>query len=194
MSTSSDAARDSTVWVTAEPLTSGAFAPFGDVLGPAGDRRPISVYGESIDLYRAGVIDADVPVEFLMSRSGVREFRVRFLERHVLLAQSFFALAGGGFIAVVAAPDAPLCDGVPAAEAIRAFLVDPGVGITLHRGTWHEPPFPLAGGQIRLTTSHAELSTGLESGLDERGEIAQGDVDKRDVTQRTGRTVRIALP
>jgi ureidoglycolate lyase len=181
--------------VTARPLDADAFAPFGSVLAPRGDRRPIDLYGGTIDVFRGGPIDADVPVEFLISRSSVREFRVNFLERHMHLAQSFFPLAGGGFIAVVARPEADLGEhGVPAVDEIHAFLVPTGCGITLHRGTWHEPPFPLGDGLIRLTTSHADLSAGLESALNERNEISTLDVDKRNITERTGVVVRIALP
>jgi len=184
-----------TVWVTARPLDTEAFAPFGRVLAAQGQRRPIDLYGGSIDVYRGGPIDADVPVEFLLSRSSVREFRVNFLERHMLLAQSFFPLAGGGFISVVAAPDATLSEhGIPAFDEIHAFLVPEACGITLHRGTWHEPPYPLGDGMIRLTTTHADLSDGLESALNERNEIAALDVDKRNVTERSGVAVRIALP
>jgi ureidoglycolate lyase len=184
-----------TVWVTARPLEAEAFERFGSVLAATGERRPIDLYGGSIDVYRGGPIDADVPVEFLLSRSSVREFRVTFLERHMLLAQSFFPLAGGGFVSVVAAPDAELSEhGIPAFDEIHAFLVPAACGITLHRGTWHEPPYPLGDGMIRLTTSHADLTHGLESALDERGEISRLDVDKRNITERSGVVVRIALP
>ncbi len=184
-----------TEWVTAKPLDADGFAPFGKVHAPRGDRRSIDLYGGSIDVYRCGPIDADVPVEFLISRSSVREFRVDFLERHMQLAQSFFPLDGGGFICVVARPDAELTeDGIPAVHEIHAFLVSMGCGITLHRGTWHEPPYPLGDGMIRLTTSHADLSAGLESVLNERNEISQLDVDKRNITERSGIVVRIALP
>ena len=184
-----------TVWVTARPLDADSFAPFGIVLAARGERRPINLYGGTIDVYRGGPIDADVPVEFLLSRSSVREFRVNFLERHMLLGQSFFPLAGGGFIVVVAAPDAPLSEhGIPALDEIHAFLVPAACGITLHRGTWHEPPFPLGEDMIRLTTTHADLSDGLESALDERREISGRDVDKRNITERSGVVVRIALP
>jgi hypothetical protein len=47
---------------------------------------------------------------------------------------------------------------------------------------------------IRLTTTHAELSDGLESTPGERNEISALDVDKRNVTERSGIIVRIALP
>ena len=165
--------------------------------GPAAERRPINLYGGTIDVYRGGPIDADVPVEFLLSRSSVREFRVDFLERHMLLGQSFFPLAGGGFIAVVAAPDAPLSEhGIPALDEIHAFLVPAACGITLHRGTWHEetavparrghdPPDDDARGPVWTASSRA---------LDERREISGLDVDKRNLTERSGVTVRIALP
>ena len=67
-------------------------------------------------------------------------------------------------------------------------------GVTIHRGTRHEPPFPLSDNQLRLTTSHADLTAGLEGGLNDKGEIAQLDVDKRDITERGGYLLRIELP
>jgi ureidoglycolate lyase len=181
--------------IKAQPLSREAFEPFGLVVAAEGERKPIDIYGKVINVFSGGLIDSDVPVEFLISRSSVREFRVRFLERHLKLAQSFFPLLGGDFISVVARPDAELDEsGIPRLEGIKAFMVPGDRGITLHRGTWHEPPFPLADNQLRLTTSHSDLTAGLESNLNDRGEIDKLDVDKRDITQRSGYVLRIDLP
>lgn len=180
--------------VTARPATPEAFAPFGKLLRAEGERRPIDIYGSSINVYRGGPIDADVPVEYLISRSSVREFRIRFLERHHKLAQSFLALQGSSFVVAVARPEARLEHDVPALDEIHAFIVPGDCVATIHRGTWHEPPYPLTDNQLRVTTSHAELTSGLEKGVDAKGDIEGLDVDKRELTPRIGVVVRIGLP
>ena len=69
--------------VTAEVLTPEAFAPFGEVLTVEGqDRLPIDLYGDRIDVFRPALIHADTPIEWLLVRSRIREFRRCFL--HVL--------------------------------------------------------------------------------------------------------------
>ena len=180
--------------VVARPATREAFAPFGTLLRAEGERRSIDMYGSTLDVFRGGPIDADVPVEFLISRSTIREFRVTFLERHHKLAQSFLALGGSSFVVAVARPDARLEHDVPALDEIHAFIVPGDCVATIHRGTWHEPPFPLVDGQIRVTTTHAELTAGLEHGIDAQGDIGGRDVDKREITSRAGAVVRIGLP
>jgi ureidoglycolate lyase len=181
--------------VRVEPISKEAFAPFGTLLAAEGDRHRIEMYGSVIDVFTAGKIDSDVPVEIFMSRSSVREFRVRFLERHMLLAQMFVPLCGTPFVAVAARPDAPEDkNGIPLLDEIRAFLVPGDKAVMIHRGTWHEPPFPLVDDSLRLTTTHAALTSGLESDLNERNEINVNDVEKRNVTERSGYELRLALP
>lgn len=184
------------VWtVKAEPLTREAFAPFGEVLGLEGlERLPIDIYGDRIDVYRPGVFESDQPVEFLLTRNRLREFRVHFLERHVELTQTFIPLAGHPFILAVAPPDCREEDGVPALDAVRAFFVPGHTAVNLRRGTWHEPPFPLVDGGLTLYTSHRALTQGLQSELDERGGIHRLDVEKRNITERSGIVLRIELP
>ena len=180
--------------VVVEQLSAEAFAPFGTVMAAEGERRSIDLYGSSIDVFTAGEIDADVPVEIFMSRSAMREFRVHFLERHMLLAQMFVPLCGTPFVVAVARPDAAEDEnGIPLVSEVRAFVVPGDTAVAIHRGTWHEPPFSLQDGSLRLTTTHAALTSGLESKLNERGEIAENDVEKRNVTERSGYVLRLAF-
>lgn len=184
-----------TLVVQVEPLTADAFAPFGDVLAAEGERRSIDLYGSTIDVFSAGRVDSDVPVDIFMSRSSIREFRVHFLERHMLLAQMFVPLCGTPFVVVTGRPDAREDEnGIPLVDELRAFFVPGDKAVTIHRGTWHEPPFPLAENSLRLTTTHAALTSGLESELNERGEINANDVEKRNVTARSGYVLRLELP
>ena len=181
--------------VKVERLTEEAFAPFGEVLAAEGQRRSIDLYGSTIDVFSAGRVDSDVEVDIFMSRSSIREFRVHFLERHMLLAQMFVPLGGTPFIVVVGRPNAEEDEnGIPLVSEIRSFFVPGDTAVTIHRGTWHEPPFPLADDSLRLTTTHAALTTGLESKLNEHGEINQNDVEKRNVTARSGYVLRLELP
>ena len=181
--------------IKAQLLTREAFTPFGDVLSAEGLLRlPIELYGDRIDVYRPALFESDQPVEFLLTRSKLRDFRVIFMERHLELTQTFIPLAGHPFIAVVARPNAREEKGIPALDEIKAFFVPGDAGVNIHRGTWHEVPLPLVEGALMLVTSHQSLTRGLESGLTERREIHKLDVEKRNISERTGLVLRVELP
>lgn len=191
--TSTDTTTD-VVTITAEPVTAEAFARFGAVLGLEGQERlPINLY-ERVDVFRPAPIHADTEIEWLLTRTGIREFRLRFLERHAKLGQAFIPLGGAPFLAVMAPADAREENGFPAFDEIRAFIVPGDRGIQINAGVWHEPPFGLVEDSLQLLTSHQDLTRGLGSALDERAEIAQLDVEKRNLTERTGKVLKITLP
>lgn len=181
--------------IKAEGLTRDAFAPFGQVLGLEGlNPLPINLYGDRIVVHRPGYFESDQPVEFLLSYHKIRPFEVIFIERHLEITQTFIPLGGHPFISVVARPNAREEDGLPAQEELHAFMVPGDSAINLHRGTWHEVPFPLMEGALMLVTSHQALTRGLESKLSERKEIYRLDVEKRNVRERTKSIFRVELP
>jgi ureidoglycolate lyase len=185
-----------TVTITAERVTREAFAPFGELISTDGIeplQRP-GFYGDGSELYVPAVLESDQPVEFLLRRSSIRDFRIRYLERHLQLTQTFIPLAGHPFIAVVARPDAREEHEIPAVDEIHAFFVPGDAGVNLHRGTWHEPPFPLVDNCLTLFTSHRALTQGLQSALNERREVDQLDVEKRNLMERAHLEALIALP
>lgn len=180
-------------YVEVEPLTPEAFAPFGDVLSVEGrERLPINLY-PGVDVFRAD-FHTNRPMEWLLTRNDVRDFRILYLERHMELTQAFISLGGKPFIQTVAAPDARLEDDVPALDEIKAFMVPGDVATNMHPGTWHEPPFGLVDGQTFLYTSHADLTAGLGADRDAKDSIGEKDVDKRNITEHAGYELRIALP
>ena len=128
--------------ITAEPLTSDSFATCGDVLAASGEPLP-HVYGDTMDVYQPGTHECDVETEFIVMRYRLREPRVLFLERHQQITQTFIPLNGNPFVLTVAPPDAPLENGLPVLDSLRAFVVPGDVGAKAHRGTWHEVPLPL---------------------------------------------------
>lgn len=178
--------------VTAEPWSPDAWRPFGEVLTRAGrERLPIDFYGDRADIYNCAM-EADEPIEYLISYLRLREMRVVYLERHVNITQAFIPIGGVPYLVAAAPADAPIVDGVPALDSVRAFVVPGDVPLQMNRGIWHEPPFPLQGEQLMLITSHQSLTRGLSQG--NRAEVSKLDVDKRNITERTGVELRIALP
>jgi ureidoglycolate lyase len=181
--------------LTAETLTAEAFAPFGQILTAEGrERLPIDTYGGGLDVFRAARIESDQPVEFLVQRSRLREFRVLFLERHVQLTQTFVPLDGQAFVFVLAPAGVREENGFPALDEVRAFIVPGGCGVHLARGTWHEAPFPLVDRSVLLATSLQALTAGLGSDFAEGLEVYEKDVEKRNVTEYTGIVLRVQLP
>ena len=170
--------------IVAEPVTEEAFAAFGEVLMPKGPPLP-HVYGDALDTFRCGSFESDAPVQFICTRSRLRPFRVQYLERHHQITQTFIPLNGHAIVVAVAPPDAPLTDGVPAVESVRAFVVGGDRAVNIHRGTWHEVPFPLVDDSLTLVTSHSGVTDGWGE-LDTTSEINRLDEEKRDVTKRTG--------
>jgi len=144
---------------TAEYVTPESFAPFGTVLSPEGrERLPINTYGDKLDLFREG-FESDQPIEWFIVRGKPRRMSALFLERHMQLTQTFIPLGGAPFVTLVAPPGVGFEEnGLPKLSETRAFLVPGDVGIQIHRGTWHENPFPLQEGQRFLVTSHAALT------------------------------------
>lgn len=189
------AAREvSEFWVTAEAVTREAFAPFGELLGVVGESTP-HVYGDTLSPYRAGRLESDVQIEWIYTTYRMREYRVLYLERHHNITQTFIPLGGDPIVVAVAAPDAELRDGTPVVESVCAFVVPGTQAVNLHRGTWHEVPFPVVDGQVTLLTSHAGVTTGWAS-LDEHGDIAKAhqDEEKLDVLKHTGIRLMIDVP
>lgn len=140
------------------------FAPFGKILSPVGRTRlPINTYGDKLDIFRED-FETDQPTEWFIVRGRRRPLSALFLECHRQLTQTFIPMGGDGFLTIVAPPDAPIgADGVPDLDAVRAFVVPGDAAIQLHRGTWHENPFPLRDGQWFLVTSHAALTRGHQA-------------------------------
>lgn len=181
--------------IKVESLSAAEFAPYGEVMSiDATPRLPIDFYSGRNAVHGPVPIDADDTPEILVFRVGARGGNVRYLERHVEMTQAMIPLNGDRYVAVVAPPDAPEEDGFPVLDSVRAFSVPGDVSVSLHRGTWHEPPFPSVDGQLFLITSHRRLTTGLQCKLDENGELNQYDVEKRNPFHRTGKRVNVRLP
>ncbi|XAH22898.1 ureidoglycolate lyase [Xylophilus sp. GW821-FHT01B05] len=127
----------------AQPLTREAFAPFGEALLVPQDTG-LAINGGSAQRFDAQsppdlLAQGGAPCLTLFRTAGPEHaapWSLRLLERHALGSQTFVPLGSGRCLAVVA-PSA--ADGSPNEAQLQAFVVEPGQGITLRRGTWHHP-------------------------------------------------------
>lgn len=177
--------------LTVEMLTSEAFAPYGRVLAAEGEQW---APGTMAEVYSCGLLDADVPVEFIVARAPIRTFTLAFLERHAQLAQTFVPLNMAPFVIVAGRAADPNDDGLVGIEDLRAFIVPGDKGITLHKRTWHDAPLPLVNDAVLLTTSHASLNVALKAANQERTATDAHDIDRRSLVDTLGYAVRIELP
>ena len=117
-----------------EPLTREAFAPFGEVLEPAGAQTVYEINAGTAQRFHAlarvdiAGEDGQAVISLFRAQPRTLPFVVEALERHPLGSQAFMPLGDAPYLVVVA-PD-------PASPP-RAFLARSGQGVSFRRGTWH---------------------------------------------------------
>jgi len=129
--------------LTAQPLTSGAFAPFGDVIESEG-HMPVMINDGMTERYHALAQvelqgnDAHALLNLFVARQAYRlPMVLSSVERHPLGSQAFVPLQTEPFIVVVARADAKVtADGMPA-EQLQAFVTNGKQGVNYHAGVWH---------------------------------------------------------
>jgi len=115
-----------------------SFAPYGVVLAPPPDRAPELVSDRSCGWAMPFSIEGTPQVLVLSTRFGALE--VDKLERHDAVTQTFVCVGGAPAVLVVApGSDHPGEVPPPSVDEVGAFVVVPGSGFVLARGTWHAP-------------------------------------------------------
>jgi len=135
----------------AQALTPAAFAPFGDVIAPArnGNSSPINegTAQRFDDLTQLDVNEqgGEACVAIFRTQDGthVAPYALTMFERHLLGSQSFVPMAQGRVLVVVTQGG-----DTPDEDAIQAFIVEPGQGVTLRRGVWHHPMITIGGADV----------------------------------------------
>ena len=124
-----------------EPLTTGAFAPFGEVLEATGDFRLINAGLCQRHHDRARLDfgpDGRAGISIFKAVPRALPYVFDLVERHPDGSQAFVPMGAAPFLVIVA-PDEGGSPGTP-----RAFLTDGAQAINLHRGIWHGVLTPLA--------------------------------------------------
>ncbi len=127
-------------FLTIEPLTAAAFAPFGDVIEASDSAQHFAIndgYAERYhDLAQLDVATSGGRPIVSIFRAKPRQFplQLSLLERHPLGSQAFMALSALPFLVVVAPAGV-----APQLAQLRCFRAASGQGVNYARGTWHHP-------------------------------------------------------
>lgn len=126
-----------------KPLTSEAFAPFGDVIETA-ERDYFMINDGNTRRYHrlaevdTGPADGKAIINIFRTQAYDYPFRIRMLERHPHGSQAFIPLRNEPFLIVVA-PRGEQID----PQDICAFIAQGNQGVNYHKGTWHHPVLAL---------------------------------------------------
>ena len=129
--------------IIARPLSSEAFAPFGDVLNVEGDPDRLINQGLCGRYHDRAALDfgSDGKAGLSLFKAELRAlpYTLDMMERHPEGSQAFVPMDVHPFLVIVAPDD----DGKPAEP--HAFLTHTGEAVNYHRGIWHGVLAPLAG-------------------------------------------------
>jgi len=126
--------------IVTQPLTSTAFAPFGDILEAKGTADKIinqGLCGRFHDLALFNFSDGRSGISLFNATPRTLPYQLTMMERHPEGSQAFIPMSMNRFLIIVASdknnrPGRPL-----------AFLSDPGQAINFHRNIWHGVLTPL---------------------------------------------------
>lgn len=169
------------------PATRENVAEYGLYIGPE-----VPNSGLTIPFYK-GEVQEGYNFDFEYTGKAVirsarimqRNPQLKWLERHMNMTQLFVPLGTAGYIMVLAPPNHQEGKNVPDLDKVKAFVFQPGVGLMLHKGTWHDFPYPLDEDVTMLTANSDEVVTALAACPTPR-EVDEGDVYKIDISARLG--------
>lgn len=126
--------------IHAHPLTSQAFAPFGDVLEAQGAPDKVINQGKCGRFHDRAALDfgpgGRAGVSVFDAEPRTLPYKLEMVERHPEGSQAFLPMHSHTWLVIVAEPgDVP--------GQIHAFLASAGQGVNFHRGTWHGVLTPL---------------------------------------------------
>ncbi len=121
------------IQIKAEPLTSEAFQPFGQVIG----QDDISLALRNGEQFRMGIIH--------MPNNG---YRIKSLNYHRNSTQALVPLEGKACLVVVAPPGLTFNEASDLKQ-VKAFLCDGSGGINIGLSTWHQALLPI-GSEMKM--------------------------------------------
>lgn len=183
------AAANSSVQIREIPLleaTKENFAPFGTILGEEktteadGKASGATRYASLRSFDPSPNFSSDEDTCLSLIRYEPRPLECEFMERHYKHTQVFIPLEGKSLIGFFAPPnDAE----EPDLEKIVALRFDGSAGFVMHKGTWHEQPFPELPGTKAVVILRNETKRELKPVPGTR-ECHGEDIDKLDLKAR----------
>ena len=181
--------------LTAVPATRENVADYGHFIGEnvSESRLPIPFY-DHVDE------GENIPFEY-HGKAVLRTARIHptkkpcvWMERHIRMTQFFIGLGQSQFALVLGKPEDTDNGGspVPIPEELVCFRFQPGTGLLLKKGTWHD--FPLAiNSPVTCITGNSEEVVDALVQMTEPGEMDQGDVYKIDLAARLGVEIMVGF-
>lgn len=148
--------------------------------------------GLSIPFYKGAVEEGyNLPFEYegkaviRTARISKRDSEVKWLEQHWGMTQLFIGLGDQPFAMVLGKPEKG--KDFPDLSNVVGFIMPPGHGIMIHKGTWHDFPCAVDKPVTCLTANSEKVVEALASmkGPDEMYRHP-GDVHKIDIRKRLG--------
>jgi ureidoglycolate hydrolase len=127
-----------------QPLTPGAWAPFGSL--PSDEGSPHDTADLEF-LWDDGHVNFIAHAYDEIAHAPDGSARCDLLNRHDTHTQTLMPMDVASVLVV--APAGVDFDGAGDLDAVRAFRLEPLQCVHLARGTWHWGPFPLAPGSVR---------------------------------------------
>jgi len=127
--------------IKAIPLTSKAFAPFGDVLDCTGDPDMLINQGFCNRFHDRAALKFEggsAGISLFHAQPRQIPYTLDLMERHPLGSQAFIPMHQNPFLVIVAADQ----DGVP--DVPNAFVTKAGQAINIHQNVWHGVLTPLS--------------------------------------------------
>jgi ureidoglycolate lyase len=146
--------------ISPEPLTSEAFAPFGDVIAMDG-HKPIAInqgFAQRFDDL-AGIDvaagDGEAKVSLFLGQPRPLPIEIALMERHPLGSQAFIPLQDRPWLVLV-------CLDVRDSASYRAFRATGRQGVNYARNVWHHPLLVLDADSRFLIVDRKGPGTNLE--------------------------------
>lgn len=142
--------------ITIAPLTTVAFAPYGDVLEARGAPDKLinaGKCGRFHDRAKVDVLEARVGISIFKADLRTLPYTFDLIERHPEGSQAFIPMSDDPFLVIVSdGPD----------ETPKAFLTDGNQAINFHRGIWHGVLTPLSGNGLFAVVDRIGETPNLE--------------------------------
>ena len=155
--------------IEVEPLTAGAFAPYGQLIAARDDAPDYAQ--PHLEVWHLDYT-ADAPVRIQIMRYHRKPMTFSRLERHIRVSEGRIPLDGARAVLAVAGMTGAAPDDMPDPSSVRAFRLDGSCGLLFTPGVWHSLDcFPVAASYAdfvlvsdQATEEEIEAWTGPSSG------------------------------
>lgn len=152
---------DTTHEIVAAPLTASEFSAFGDVMDCTAESIPINagMCQRHHDLAQLDFGSGRAGISLFNGKARRFPYMLDLVERHPEGSQAFIPMNAVPLLITVC-PDENGTPGTP-----RAFLMQSGQAVNLHRGTWHGVLAPIGAQGLYAVVDHIGSAPNLEEHL-----------------------------